>query len=48
VGHEIRRIEMPEVICDLTECKYNQVGKCENDNIELDATGNCQTYEDKE
>ena len=38
---------MPRCYCDLTECRFNRGGECDNDEIELDYTGTCQSYEQK-
>jgi hypothetical protein len=34
-----------EVLCDQTDCKFNENGQCVNDQIELDYTGTCRSYE---
>jgi len=40
---------MPNTYCDQTDCVYNEHGKCSNDDmIELDNNGTCQTYEQKQ
>lgn len=38
---------MPNTIyCEQTSCVYNEHGRCGNDDmIELDSNGTCQTYE---
>lgn len=33
------------VLCDLIDCRFNQGGECDNDEIDLDSTATCQTYE---
>ena len=38
---------MPRVECDVIECKFNHSGVCDNDYIDLDYTGTCQSYEQK-
>lgn len=37
------------VLCDNTDCKFNQEGECDGgvEEIDLDSTGTCQTYEPK-
>ena len=37
---------MPNVICDLTECRFNKNGICGNDEIEIAYDGLCQNCEE--
>jgi len=35
------------VLCDNIDCRFNQSGECWADDIELDSTATCETYEPK-
>jgi hypothetical protein len=38
---------MPKVFCDQMECHFNIGGECTHDEIELDYTATCVSFEEK-
>jgi len=38
---------MPNIHCGNSNCVFNKNGQCDNDEIELDYSGICQSSEDK-
>ena len=39
---------MPDVDCNLIECRFNRGGQCTNDKIELNYNATCISYEERD